>query len=254
MKKKYIIIGSIFLVYLVLMIVIFGTGLFKNETYMILGSDGKIKYDKGYVDMNNKDYYSYHNQQYDVYDDNGHLGKNKIKFHRGKWYVFDKNDKFVKINGEIFAIKSNKKYSVLEYDIEEFGINDLNILDEILSENKLTYNELSLQQKVSVDIDNDGTKENLYAASNLYVDNTKNLFSLIYYVKDNKINILAKEIVDAKDAYDGKMYTISRLIDLKDNQKVELITKRSCYSYSCNDCYEIYQLKHGKYEKIKTCK
>ena len=255
MKKKYIIIGSILFVYLVLMVLVFNLKLFKNQTYIMVGNNGKIKYDSGYVDMDKSDAYLYNWQWYHVYDDNKYLGKYKIRNYNDRWYAYDKANNYVKTSASFLAIKSNRKYSVPQYKVEELGEADLSLLDKILKENGIReYETLYQNQKIVMDFDGDDENEQLYNVSNLYESNDSKFFSLLYYVDNDKVRILIKKITDKDNAFDAYNYTIQNLIDLKDNQKIELIIQRSCYSLSCNDCYEIYQLKFGKYKKIKGCK
>lgn len=255
MKKKYIIIGIVLIAYLVLMILIFGLGLFKNKTYIVLGENGKIKYENGYVDMGSNDTSLYHNQIYDVYDSNGHLGNYKIKFYQNKWYVFDKNDKYIKISTPIFAIKSNRKYTVPEYKIDELNSDDLQIINDVLKDNGITkYEGFSLNQKINLDFDGDSKNETLYFIANAYDDvKAKSKFSFVIYVDNSKISVLAKDIVDIYESYEGYNYSLGHIIDLKKNGKNEIFVEKTCFDNNCIDCYEVYQLKYGKYKKVKAC-
>lgn len=247
--------GSVLLVYVIMMIVIFGTDLFRNKTYIMIGADEKLKYEKGkYVDIKNNERKLYQGEKFDIYDETGHLGIYQLKYHQGRWHAFGDDYSFVKLTEPIFAIKSNKKYSVPTYDVENLNSEDITLLDGMLKEEGITKYNISLNQKITFDLDNDGKNESLYSVSNLFEDDgADGYFSLVYYIKKGKVEILNKKIVGVDDAYDAEQYFITKLIDLKDDKKVEIVVTRSCYSISCDDCSEIYTLKWGKYKKLRTC-
>ena len=255
MKKKYIIIISILLAYVVLMVIIFGTDLFRNKTYIIIGSEEKLKYEKGqYLDIKASEKSLYQGQKFDIYDTKGHVGKYILKYHKNKWHAFSDNYDFVSLESPIFAIKTNKKYSVPDYEIEELNGSDLANLNQMLKEHNIRDYNLSVNQKVTIDLDNDGKKETLFAASNLFEDeDADGYFSLVYYTKNNKKIFLKEKYYDIKDSYKGELYNLTKLIDIKNNGKVEIIITKRCFSMVCDDCSEIYTLKWGKYKNIRTC-
>ena len=257
MKKRYIIIGIVLLVYVVFMIAVFGLGLFKNKTYLIIGTAEKLKYENGkYVDIMPSEKTLYQGAKFDVYDSKGHVGNYILKIHEGRWHAFSDDYDFVKLSPPIFAIKSNKKYSMPTYEIDEFNDEDIDILNGILEKKDIGNYNLSVNQKISIDLNGDGDKETLYSASNLFEDNTaKNYFSIVYYVKDDKVNIIKDKIYKKISGYDydGETYDLTRIIDLKDDGKLELVITRSCFSNVCDNCSEIYTLKWGKYKSLRTC-
>lgn len=254
MKKKYIIIGSILLVYLILMILIFGFGIFKKELYIIVGENGKIKYEKGYKNIKKEESALYNWKWYDVYNDKGYAGKYKIRQYNGVWYTYNKNNEYIKVDSPIFAVKSNKKYSVPKYEFQNLNNDDLTELKTIMKDDEINDFSLLDAQKIVFDFDDDSEKESLYIVSNYYDDLTSNKkFSIVYYKDNNKISILEKDVKLRKESYDSYTYNLGHLIDIKDDKKIELIISKECFNNVCDDCYEMFKLKFGKYKKIKTC-
>lgn len=255
MKKRYLIVGSVLLVYVIMMIIIFGTDLFKNKTYIMIGADEKLKYEHGkYVDIKDSEKSLYQGQNFDIYDETGHLGIYQLKYHQGRWHAFADDYSFVKLTEPIFAIKSNKKYSVPTYSVGNLNSEDIKVLNSMLKEEGITNYNLMLNQKIMIDLDNDGKNESLYSVSNLFEDEgADGYFSLVYYVKNDKVKILKKKIVGLDDAYDSEQYYLTKLIDLKNDKKLEIVVTRTCYSLSCDDCSEIYTWKWGNYKKLRTC-
>ena len=255
MSKKYKILIAILIIYIVLMILIFGFGVFKNETYIMIGTEEKLKYSHGkYEDIKIKENNLYQGEKFDVYNDSKLEGKYILKYHNDKWHAFKDDYQFVKITQPIFAIKTNKKYSVPKYQETNLNNSDLKILDGILTQEKVYNYNLSNNQKVIIDLDGDGKKEKLYIVSNLFEDESANkYFSLVYYIKDGKINILKKQIGNANKKFDLKYYYLEQLIDLNDDDKIEIIITEDCYSNVCEICSEIFSLKYGKYKSLRSC-
>ena len=110
---------------------------------------------------------------------------------------------------------------------------------------------LNLFQKIELDIDGDNKFEKVYCINNYYVDNPLDkVFSLIYVNDNNKIKILEKKIIDSSKIYDEESYEIHKVLDIKEDKKMELLYTKNYYSQPEKECAVLHNLS-GRYKKIK---
>ena len=253
MKKSYIILAIILVSFMIIMYLIFGFNS-KKETYIVIGNDVKWKLTDKWEDDNTSVQFPT-STKFNVYDETGYLGNYIIKHHNDKWYVFDESDNFIKTSGDIFA--TNDSEIVLEnYEVTELNNDDLKQLDEILKEyDILDYTLLSINKKIEFDFNQDGENEELFIVSNLFSEenNGEDLFSLIYYVNNNKVQIIKENIVSKENELDSQYSDVGYILNVDRNKKYELIIKNECFNNVCEPCYEMYKLKFGKYKSIKSC-
>ena len=238
MKKSIIII--LIIVSLYLLIAIFGLGLLDSlmNKYLYIDNVG-FKYSNG--KWNNIKISKDILKKYEIYLPNTfeHIGKYNIKYDN-KWYYGNKG--LMPYDEVLFAYKGNN-IKIYEYKTN-YGIYDTKI-KEFLEENNLTYEELNLEKEISIDLDNNGENDVIYALSNVYSSkDEKVLFSAII-VKINKEYSILKTILDD----DEVMLDIFAIMDINNDKKLELIINEQGFSLNGNT-YSIYGIKNGKYTEL----
>ena len=137
-----------------------------------------------------------------------------------------------------------KKFEVVDNQEQEYT-------DEILSSNGISsYSELTVNDKINVDIDNDGTSETIYIVSNTFPTETNpnTIFSFVFMIKDNQIiNIYSSKIKG--DAYSGCMPYLSSIIDADNDDKYEIIL--TCARFSAQEPINtIYKFENNQFKQL----
>lgn len=222
MKKKYIILGIVILVYVVIAVVI-GMITAGNKKYIIFFDGKNLKYDKNWSVTNN----SVPDKTYNIVKDGVVEKTDKISF------MSDLADEAV-ISRNIFAYSGNMK--VVPYKKEE--IKDFNFVNEILNVNNIDINldDVSRKYLYNIDINKDSINEEIYVISNTDRLNG-DLFSII--IVRNRENYA---IIDIKkfDSEFGSYFPSLYLIDVDSDGRVEIILKKI---YASNEGQKINILK-----------
>ncbi|MBQ7141314.1 MAG: hypothetical protein IJO32_07425 [Bacilli bacterium] len=257
MKKSYIIIFGSLSIYILLVLILFGKNEKKiiPEEYILIGNDIKLStYDNKWDTIDNE---VFNIKKFYVYDDNEYKGKFEVKYHNDRVYLFDEKRNSIKLNGNFTAV-SSKNIKIKEFKID--SITDINnsIIKKIEEELKIkidSLEQLSLNQKVVLDFDNDGENEELYLLSNMFNMNNgkiKKGFSLVWYVNNNKIQKLIDLVINEKKRLDSYSYSISGIIDYNNDKEYELIISKEMFrpNYSCA---LVYKLNNNKFIEEKSC-
>ena len=218
MKKSWIVIIIIFVVYVTLMIVLFG----------------------GQKDDKNKPTIQ---------------EKNEIK----KYFYND--------NNQINEISSNdkKELNKLQEEFTSLGIDDMDTFIpakytiKTLNEDNLKYfqkyisreylNNLTVNQKIEFDFDDDGKNEQLILISNVGNDNVKKWITAVYYI-DKKINIIKRRIYKEENHYNEKV-ELSNIVDLNGDGLYEIILKTTPPN---EECYDVYKLNYNSvFKSVVLC-
>lgn len=253
MKKSYLIIISVCVIYALVMFLIFN----KKETdytgqYLIIDRN-ILKYEEnewGTVEYNSQDT---SNILFHVYKNNQYQGNYYLNLYNDKWYFFDKNNESHNLYGSLLAYNGDLDIDVESFEIEQATLNEVS---SMLKDYDLSINnnsELTVNEKVVFDFDNDNEDEIIYNLSNitLDIDNANTLlFTLVIYQDNDKI----QTVIDKKETIsnsDNKFYTISNIIDLNNDKKYEIILKQEQLMNSSVQCIQIYQPYKNK--QIKNC-
>ena len=246
MKKGIIIIISILAVYLLLAVfgIDFIDGLFNKDIYI----DNNVRWT-----YKNKEWQTikYNNnaiiklRNFKVYLPNTfeYVGKPSLKFQDNQWYI-KKKGKYNSYGNYLIAYRGNgmKLYSYKA----EYQINDKQAINNVLREaNISSYNELNLENKVVIDLDNDGRDEVIYAISNAYSESNESIrFSIIAVYRNGKYEII-KSLIDNE----SELLNVFTVMDVDGDKNLEIIIVSEGYSDSGNT-YSMYALKNGKYNKL----
>lgn len=254
-KFRYYVIFFLLIVYLILMFIFFLYPSYKdkhNKTSIIVNKSARWYYADGkWKDMTKTNQYNW--QEFDIYQDGSFLG-NHYLLYNDRWYIFDKDRNPIKQEGvDIFAIKTNQKYSYGDYLLEDVSEEDEKYIRKVLEDNNINALSFTSENVINFDLDSDGKLEKIIIVSNAFTtEYAKDLFNFIFVVKDDKISIIKKEINTYDKLYSMCKDYVAYLVDLTGKGKYSIITGCGYYS-NRKDCIEMYQLKRGKYIKVKSC-
>lgn len=256
-KKSFIILGIVFVLYLLVLFVFIPLGNKDREnqyiTYLIVGSNVKWQYEDGkwnvMEDENKKIGYN----RYECYANQKYLGNYSLSSYQNKWYLFDRNNDSIDYEGVLFAYYSKSEMTVSEEKAQQIDIAGQTYLTEYLEEKGVSlhnYTNLVVNKMYHMDFDGDGKKEKLYLASNFRDQNVEGkVFSIVFYEKNGGIHII-KEKIEQKDA--GMLlpyYDIIAVFDFKNDGKYEFIMQDVPFSRG-DPKFTLYQLEGKKYIPI----
>lgn len=254
-KKPILIVLSIVLCYLILAIILFGWDKFINKfqgLYVMLDPDSMWRLKDGkWSDVKEDKEYNW--KKFDIYINNKLLGNYNLLYNK-KWYVFNDNREAIKYEGDLIAIKGNKKYKVYDFEEEELNLLDETLISEVLNQEKIKNSyEYTYARKVVFDFDGDTLEETLYTVSNTFNYSTEvnEVFSLVF-LHDDINQVLYKSTQNIDRQYDVCLPKIKGIIDFDKDNKLEIIIGCNYYD-SLGTCNSLYQIKDGKYIKVKGC-
>lgn len=252
-KKIYIILIVIVLVFFLVMFALFGVDNLRKEKYnttLIVGNDTVWTYKrKRWINITNSTSRADLNwDKYKVFVSNEELG-DYLLWYSDKWYAFDDNKKPIKIDGSLIAYKAN--YDMNIYKFTEEKIDDYRYVYDVLKENGLDVeSKFTASYKVSLDFDNDESKEDFYLITNTFpMDfNPDKIFSIVFMVDDGNIYNIYTDISN-NSGFNGCKPYFTSFIDVDNDKDLELILSCSQYSVS-NRIDMLYKFDNNEF-KIK---
>lgn len=261
--KIYFVIAIILVVYVVgIFLFQYSSAIKKNakETIVMVGMDTKILYkDNKWNDI--PSYVSEYNwKKFDIYQ-NGFLeNKYMIENRDGAIYYYD--DGYVNLgilNEDFVAIKSEENYHITAKN-ESTLDKENGFLKQVLLENNInSIDDIRNYKMLSIDLNNDGTNENLYYISNLFLGEGNKFFSIVFSVINDKIVYISKHIenniyagsnVETKPTIpDGALQFI---FNIDGSNSYDVFINNSYYGRS-ESCMEIYRFEKNKFKRIRSC-
>lgn len=245
MKKKYILLLSIFGIYLISVVLIV---LVNNHysMYLIFPNAAVIQYKNGSWNTITDTVNLFGSNKFTVYSDDQLLGNYEMQFYNKKWYLFDDENNPVSYEGEIFAYKTKRNVDIESLEQLDYNIEEIEKIQEKLKD-----------EKISIVISNDdeikktklSNEQILYTISNMFLENeSESKYSLLVSFFNNKIKILDYDIKKSEDSLtNGGVYDIFKSIDNY------IIIRKSFYSNPDGDCYKIYKKNKFIYQVGKSC-
>ena len=157
----------------------------------------------------------------------------------------------MKYNGTLFGYRGTLDLNYLDTKIvDSIDDNDKQVITKVFEDNSIPVDfNFNLYQRIDYDLDNDGSTDNIYCISNYYMDNMDKYYSIIFTNIDGKINIIDKIITDSDGTYEKPMFKISNLVDIRDDEKYELLYMNNYFSQSGTDCVKMYNVTKNKLVK-----
>ena len=209
-------------------------------SYLVIGNESiwenkhnswkKITYD----DVNNK--------KLNVYIDNMYSGKYTLKY--GKvWNLYDNSG--LVMYEDSFVAMSDVNWDIVNINIDSISKEDLIYINSVLN-SKYSLEDITLNEKVNVDFNNNGIIDTIINVGNLNRDVLDKYFSLVYVIIDGKKEILINEDIDVKDNLNYPIYRINSL--LRKNGLINIILHKGYFSEAGTNGNKMYKIIDGKYE------
>ena len=208
--------------------------------YLVIGNESiwenknnswkKVTYD----DVNNK--------KLNVYIDNMYSGKYTLKY--GKvWNLYDNSG--LVMYEDSFVAMSDVNWDIVNINIDSISKEDLIYINSVLN-SKYSLEDITLNEKVNVDLNNNGIIDTIINVGNLNRDGLDKYFSLVYVLIDGKKEILINEDIDVKDNLNYPIYRINSL--LRKNGLINIILHKGYFSEAGTNGNSMYEIIDGKYE------
>lgn len=181
--------------------------------------------------------------KFNVFVNNKLLGDYKLKY-ATYWNLFDEDNNFKMYDGKLLAMTSNMNAKVRNIEIRE--INDS---DKVLLINNFdikTFNYISTNEVVDIDLDNNGVMDEVICVSSMQEsDNSNNHYSIVVVKLNNEVIPIIEEKKD-KAIY---VYNIYGIINIFEREHDNIIISRT-KDYDTDEPRTedfIYQFKNNKY-------
>ena len=208
--------------------------------YLVIGNESiwenknnswkKVTYD----DVNNK--------KLNVFIDNMYSGKYTLKY--GKvWNLYDNSG--LVMYEDSFVAMSDVNWDIVNINIDSISKEDLIYINSVLN-SKYSLEDITLNEKVNVDLNNNGVLDIIVNVGNLNRDGLDKYFSLVYVIIDGKKEILINEDIDVKDNLNYPIYRINSL--LRKNGLINIILHKGYFSEAGTNGNKMYEIIDGKYE------
>ena len=203
--------------------------------YLVIGNESiwenknnswkKVTYD----DVNNK--------KLNVFIDNMYSGKYTLKY--GKvWNLYDNSG--LVMYEDLFVAMSDVNWDIVNINIDSISKEDLIYINSVLN-SKYSLEDITLNEKVNVDLNNNGIIDTIINVGNLNRDGLDKYFSI-----DGKKEILINEDIDVKDNLNYPIYRINSL--LRKNGLINIILHKGYFSEAGTNGNRMYEIIDGKYE------
>ncbi len=269
MKKdlsKIIVIISIFLL-IVLIVVLLSFNNAKEKTPSNNPSNDpssnpttEEKLKKDYLVVNDTDLWQYsnnswqeinnfniENQNFSIYINKEYLGFYELRY-INNWSIFDSDNNYIDYDGNILAFTSNLKINVKKYAISKINENDLNKINSLLKSD-IKMEELSTNELVEIDLNNDGINDRLVNVSNVDSENSSIYFSLIYAIINGEEKIIHQKIIKEEDIMNNPIYNIEYIFTFN-NEVDNIIIRERYYSFSGETNCLMYEYENNNYHKV----
>lgn len=188
------------------------------------------------------------NDLYAIYVNQNYMGNYYLKY-GNSWNLFDSNNKFIKYDGSFLAHSLDLNINVNNFINQEINEDDLLEISNILNFS-INRNDLSLNEKVVIDLDGNGIIDKIINVSNLDSENQMQYFYLMYIVLNNKIYILINDNVPRTDVLKYPIYEIKYLLNINNETHKSIIVQKGYFSEVGETGNLMFQFKDNKYMKV----
>ena len=229
-KKIVIVMLIVLAVYaLIMFLVLGGTKTFKktnSQITIIMGDNATFTYNGSfwtYVELETT-YSKLNWLKYDVYENNELLG-NYSMWHNDKWYVFDGDEEHrtpVSVTEDFIALRADSSIKLTPFESNK--ITDYSYVNAVLDSYGIQASYLTVDQVVTIDIDNDSIDENFYFISNsLPRENPENFnFTIVFMEKKGEIYNIYTDIQEMENS-DGCKPFMRAVLDYDLDGEQEII-------------------------------
>lgn len=258
-QLKYLIIVAVIILYIILCFFAFqsneGSKEEEEPIYIVLGADHKFTYLDGKVesaaDWNN----IFGTKKFYTYSDGTYLGKYNLMQYNTQIYVFDDANDAVDYSGMLFAYSAPKKIDVVNTSFVSYDENIAAMLEYLVEGSTLVIppaEQLTMLQKISVDLDGDQEDEVVYAINSGGTEDNPQRFSFLSYEDDGEVYRIISNTGNVNDSKMMHYYNIAQIMDLDGDNKKELIVRDIQYGTAAVERYMIYKQKGDDYQLISS--
>ena len=134
--------------------------------------------------------------------------------------------------------------TILIIDDDE-AINDISEINNILK-NNINSNNLTINEKLVIDLDNNGINDKIINVSNLEEEDANYYFNLIYLNLNGELKIIKNDPVNFEDVLITPVYNLMYILNINNDIYDSLIFRESD---SQTKSYIMYQYKGNNYQK-----
>lgn len=196
---------------------------------IVLSPKTFLMYKNGRWMENNK--LDINNVLFNVYVNNESYGDNYLS-NADRWYIYDSNKSFKDFDGDILGINGDYSYSVQKFFVSEIAEEDNSVIKSFLDSKSLTYNfDKLITFKYVFDINQDGSRDNIYAVSNAFNEDKdlfNKAFSFVFVSGLNENKVIYERVEELSSLYLICVPQLRNIIDL-DNQRNMIV---GCTYYS----------------------
>ncbi|MBR1416305.1 MAG: hypothetical protein IJ572_00615 [Bacilli bacterium] len=191
----------------------------QNDYYLVIGNSSFLKYQNN--SFVNTSLNSIENVNlFKVFIDNKYFGNYKLKY-GGDWNLFNDKEEYVNYEGNLLAASSNLEFTVKNFSIRE--INDEDKIYLINNYNLNTFNYLTSNQVVDIDLDSNGQIDEIICLSSMEEsESINNYYSLLIIKLNGKYHTL----IDERGENSNYVYEILSVVNFFNNMQDSIIVSR----------------------------
>ena len=217
----------------------------KSDYLIIENTDMLIYENNSFRRLNNKQDI---NREFNIFINKEYFGKYYLRY-LNNWNIFDENDNYYDYEGSLIAYTDGINVKIANFNILEISEIEKEEISNI--DNNIIYNNLTINEKVEYDLDNNGYLDKIVNISNLDSLDEPVYFNLIYLNLNGEISVLMKQIVDEENVLITPIYTINQILNINNNEYYDLLFKEENYSNQSKDSNILYEYDDGYKLKLK---
>ena len=169
--------------------------------------------------------------------------------------IFDDANDSVNISGFLFAYAYDQQIDVVNTSYVEYDENIGAALEYLVEGSTIVIppaEQLTMLQKIPVDLDGDKENEVVYAINSGGNQDNPQRFSFLCYEDDGEIYRIISNTGNVNDSKMMHYYSIAQIMDLDGDNKKELIVRDIQYGTAAVERYMIYKQKDDDYQLISV--
>lgn len=203
-----------------------------------------------YVNNNWQRLHNYENlsEKFTVYVNKEYFGEYYLEYIKD-WNILDEDRKFHNYEGNILAYTNGINVKLRKYNIENITVEDKQEIATILASDITDIN-FSIDEKVMIDLDNNGIMDKIINVSNLDSLDERMYFNLLYVVINGEVDVLIKDIVALNDLLIKPVYNINYILGINNDIYDSILVREGYFSNNGETKNIIFQRIKDKYQQL----
>jgi hypothetical protein len=171
---------------------------------------------------------SINGEKLNTYVDNNYYGLYTLEY-GNNWNLYD-NGNYVNYSGSLLAYSESLNLKLKKFSKGTIGETEKEEIINILGYQYLT--ELSNNEMVNIDLDNNGVMDKIVNVSNIdsFTEGVDEYFSIIYIVLNGEEKIILNSKIDVKDLYHAPLYNINYIWNMNNSSYDTLVFQKGFFS------------------------